>query len=132
MVLPLLPSLAAVLLVGCTPPAPKPMAAPAPVAATPEQTVQVQAALAKIIPGSLVGKVAAVKGNLAAVTGIPFASVVAPKSIQFLDGNSMTIANGLVSTASDPASPYLVVEFTPAPGGRAPIENDTAVYLPPR
>jgi len=132
MVLLVLPTVAATLLGGCTPPPPPPAPAPAPMAPTQEQAMAVQAEILKVSPNWIVGKVAGVKNGMAAVTDIPYASVKEPKSIQFLDANSLVIANGTVSTASDKDSQYLIVEFTPATtvGGRAPIKGDLAVYIP--
>jgi len=131
MILLVLPLLAATLLVGCTPPPPPPPPAPGPVAPTAEQAGQVQADIMKILPGSVVGKVSAVRGTMAAVSGISYTPAIKGQSIQFLDANSAVIANGTVSPTTDPDGSYLIVDFTPTAGGRAPITNDLAVYVPP-
>jgi hypothetical protein len=68
---------------------------------------------------------------MAAVSGISYAPAIKGQSIQFLDANSAVIANGTVSATTDPDSSYLIVDFTPTAGGRAPITNDLAVYVPP-
>jgi hypothetical protein len=97
--------------------------------ATPEQAGQVHDELVKILPGAVMGSVAAVKDGMAAVSGISAAAVKKGDSIQFLDASSMGIANGSIVSA-DPNSAYLVVEYTPTAGGRAPMRGDMAVYIP--
>jgi len=133
LVLMLLPTVGAVFLTGCTPPPPPPPP-PAIVPATPEQAMDVQAAITKEYPTGRVGHVSGVDtgaGN-AAISGIPIADVHKGASIQFVDSGNAVIANGTVidSNASNPEYPLIIVHYEPTAGGRGPVYGDLAVYIP--
>ena len=72
-------------------------------------------------PGARVGRVAHVRPDdmLAAVGGLSAAEVKPGATISFEDANQNVVANGTVFDLQK-SSDYVVVEFTPAPGGRAP------------
>ena len=102
------------------------------------QTSVITSDFQKIDPNTKIGRVAAVdsSASMAAVAGIPLDAVKmngSLQSIQFVNGQSTTIANGTIDSidkTTDPANPYLIVKFEPAAGGRAPIKGDLAVFIP--
>jgi hypothetical protein len=130
----LLPTVGALFLTGCYTPPPPPPAPPAIVPATPEQAMDIQAAIMKEFPNAHVGHVSAVdaSSHMAAIVGIPISDVHEKDSIQFLDSKNFGIANGTVINAdsSNPEFPTLVVEFEPTAAGRAPVAGDLAIYIP--
>jgi hypothetical protein len=137
LVLLMVPALGAALMTGCatepvkTPPPPAPVIVPA----SSDQAMNITLDVTKLDPSAKVGSVKAVNSSagMVAVGGIPLDAVKKGDSIQFVDGRSNCVANGTIITidkSTDPAVPYLIVDYTPASGGRAPIKGDLAVFIP--
>jgi hypothetical protein len=137
MVLLMVPAMGSGLLTGCASEPVKQTPPPAPVIlpASPDQASNISSDFTKIDPTAKVGRVSASDPSamMVAVSGIPTDAVKKGESIQFLDGRSNCFANGTivnVDKTTDLAIPFLIVDYTPTPGGRAPRNGDLAVYIP--
>jgi hypothetical protein len=117
------------LLAGCTPPPPP----PPPPAATSFDISRLQSDLQRHDPGARAGSVTRVREDekLAAISmasgeGSSKQDVKVNDPITFTDSFQNPVANGtVVSKDGD----LLIVNYTPATGGRAPKEGDIAVHL---
>ena len=87
--------------------------------------------LTKLNPGARIGRVAGVRDDMVAVSGIPVEEIPKLASVQFTDSHGMPLASGTVKHSTDMGTPYLIVsEVVPASQGRMPAPGDVAIYIP--
>lgn len=117
---------AAALVAGCQPKKPVQVGPPAVDDAT---YAELRAAFEKAKPGSLVGRVAAVKPaeSAAEIVDVPTSSFKKGQVVLFIDAQQNALASGTVFNVTESS---VMVFYAVEEGGRAPVVGDAAVRLP--